>query len=167
MDLNNMVFWELVLDLGAFFLCGLAIIFLVLWRFERMSARHESLAKRREAVFDGPKEGFRDSEARGGNAIAETAPKKPVPAPEKGFSIRRQTSQGPVQIQIPSDDPHDAAHHLAEMGFTPEDISREIGIPKGEVKLVMKLRGKINGRKRPDTSMGGAVAETSPAPGNA
>jgi len=48
--------------------------------------------------------------------------------------------------------PYSQAEHLADMGFGLKEISKRTGIPKAEIQLIIKLRGRDNKQGRQDGS---------------
>ncbi len=131
MAFHNTMFWEIVLNIIAFFACLIVIWGLI--RLKRKSGRASSPVVEEPApeAFD---DVVRDEFARQTSPDASPSmeePPDPAPAP---------TPLVAEEIVEPSEDMYDTAKRLAATGLTAEEIMAETHLLRSEIDLIMKLK---------------------------
>ncbi len=136
MAFHNTVFWEIVLNIIAFFACLIVIWGLV--RLKRTSGREPAPAVEEPApaveepapaAFD---DVVRDELAR--QTSLDSSPSIPDP------SVHVSTPMVEEGAAEPSEDMYETAKRLAASGQTAEEIMAKVTLPRSEIDLIMKLK---------------------------
>ena len=80
-----------------------------------------------------------DSPVRG-DFTANPEPRQEPPARSKETKLKKET---PVKVSSPQPDKRTAILEMAEQGYAVTDIAQKMGVGKGEVMLLLKLRKKV------------------------
>ncbi len=129
MAFHNTVFWEIVLNIIAFFACLIVIWGLI--RLKRKTDREPPppVEEQPPAAFD---DMVRDELAR----QTTPDPSPPLDAPP----VHVSTPLMEEKIVEPSDDMYETAKRLAASGLTSEEIMAKVTLPRSEIDLIMKLK---------------------------
>ncbi len=145
MAFHNTAFWEIVLNIIAFFACLVVIWGLIRLKRKTGGEPAPAAADDAPAVFN---DVVRDELARqtSPDPFPDPFPDSPPDAPSDASPIVEERSvhipapPAAEEIAEPSDDMYETAKRLAARGLTPEEIMARVSLPRSEIDLIMKLK---------------------------